>query len=220
MSRVSHEMRTPLNAVLGFAQLLRMQHETGQPVSSEYTGHILNAGQHLLALVDDVLGLQRAADGSLSLQISSVELDAFLTETIGLMEPAADDRAVQLTRSPPGGLSVRADPTRLRQIILNLGSNAIKYNSRGGSVFFDTRATDSGMVEISIRDRGIGMTGEQLQHLYEPFNRLGREALAVPGVGLGMVITRTLVDRMSGTMVVESEVDAGTCVTIGLPRAD
>ena len=113
----------------------------------------------------------------------------------------------------------RADATRLRQILLNVGSNAVKYNVHGGTVSFRVTAGRTGRVEISVRDSGIGMSDEQLGHLYEPFNRLGREALAVSGVGLGLVITRKLVARTAGTMTVQSQVGTGTTVTIDLPRA-
>ena len=214
LSRVSHEMRTPLNAVLGFAQLLHMQQAGGQPGTNPYAEHILNAGKHLLALVDDVLDLQRAMDGTLTLTLERVALDTHVPASIDLLAPMAAERGVELVRSVEPGLQVMVDAIRLRQVLLNLGSNAIKYNVQGGSVRIDARRMPFGRVRIVVEDTGIGMTAEQLAHLFEPFNRLGRERLRIPGVGLGLVITRELVQRMGGSIQATAGENGGTCFDI------
>lgn len=210
LSRVSHEMRTPLNAVLGFAQLLRM-HETGaQPGAAPYAEHILNAGRHLLTLVDDVLDLQRAMDGTLTISLERVALDGHVPDSMELLVPMATDRGVELSWTVEPGLHITADATRLRQVLLNLGSNAVKYNLQGGSVRVRAHRVSPARVRIVVEDTGIGMTSEQLAHLFEPFNRLGREQLRIPGVGLGLVITRELVQRMGGCIRASAGAPHGT----------
>ena len=212
LSRVSHEMRTPLNAVLGFSELLQIQHATGQPISSGYSKHILDAGKHLLALVDDVLDLQRVSDGMLKLSMDAVALDEVMPSVVGLLTPMAETRDVRLSCHVSAGLCIHADSTRVRQILLNLGSNAIKYNVHGGKVVFSATLNPDGRVTLIIEDSGIGMSPEQLAHLYEPFNRLGRESMKVQGVGLGLVITQKLVEQMGGTMQVISQAGSGSAV--------
>lgn len=217
LSRVSHEMRTPLNAVLGFSELLQIQHTTGQPISSGYSKHILDAGKHLLALVDDVLDLQRASDGMLKLSMDCVALDEVMPSVLGLLTPMAEARDVRMSCRVAAGLCIHADATRIRQILLNLGSNAVKYNVHGGSVVFSAALNPAGRVTLLVEDSGIGMSAEQLTHLYEPFNRLGRESLKVQGVGLGLVITHKLVEQMGGTMRVESQAGTGSAVHLEFP---
>lgn len=217
LSRMSHEMRTPLNAVLGFAQLLKAYQDGGRPVPTGYPEHILDAGRHLLALVDDVLDLQRAADGALRLQIEALPLDALVASTLDLLLPLSEPRGITVVREIEPGLVVRGDQTRVRQVLLNVGSNAVKYNAQGGTITVRASRVDTGGVRVSIRDTGIGMSQAQLEHLFEPFNRLGRESLRVPGVGLGLVISRNLMTAMEGRLVVTSSEGAGTLVTLEFP---
>lgn len=222
LSRVSHEMRTPLNAVLGFAQLLQVQEASGAPLSSQFAQHIVAAGKHLLALVDDVLDLQRLGDGSLRLLMGAVEIEAALAEAIAMLQPMADAAGVRLVMpplAPDRRLRLRADDMRLRQVLLNLGSNAVKYSVRGGVVAFSASLSAPDRVQVCIEDRGIGMSPEQRAHLFEPFNRLGREASTVQGVGLGLVITLKLVEQMGGSLAIDSQTGAGTRVTLDFPRA-
>ena len=217
LARISHEMRTPLNAVLGFAQLLKHHEISGTPPTPGYPDHILNAGRHLLALVDDVLDVQGVADGTLRLSLQPCRVDLMLHEVAGLLQPMAAPRDVRLQPEGLAPVVALADPTRLRQVLLNLGTNAVKYNVQGGSVRL-AASQQSGQVRVSVEDTGIGMTPEQLAHLFEPFNRLGRESTREDGVGLGLVIARRLAGLMQGTLRVESEAGVGTRATLELPE--
>lgn len=216
LSRVSHEMRTPLNAVLGFAQLLQMADAPAADKVEAYAGHIRNAGEHLLRLVNDLLDLQRTAQGGSRIELERVELAPLLEvvrQFLGLQ--AAAQEIVLHTRVAPE-LTARADPMRLKQVLLNLGSNAIKYNRAGGNVRFGAEATPDGRVRVTVQDDGIGMTAEQLTHLFEPFQRLGQEKTNVPGSGLGLAISRGLVLEMGGTLDVQSQPRGGTVVSLVL----
>jgi PAS domain S-box-containing protein len=223
LTRIGHEMRTPLNAVLGFAELLKLQQADGSAIGKEaavaFPDHILTAGKHLLALVEDVMDLQRATDGTLRLQPTRVALEQALPAAMQLLMPIAAARGVRVQQSVEAGLAVWVDETRLNQIMLNLGTNAIKYNVQGGTLVLAARRVATGRAQITVTDTGIGMSGEQLAHLFEPFNRLGREALRIPGVGLGLVITRQLVTQMGGTIVVACGPGGGTVVTLEFAEA-
>lgn len=220
LSRVSHEMRTPLNAVIGFAQLLELQQ--GQPAPEnigQYARHIHTAGKHLLGLVTDLLDLNRAAQGALRLESVPVPLAAAVDETLALLRGQAVLHGITLQTRVAADVRVLADPLRLRQVLLNIGSNAIKYNRRGGSVCFEAAEADDS-VALHIEDSGIGMTQEQLERLFQPFDRLGAERTQIPGTGLGLVISRGLVEQMEGSLAVQSVSRAGTTVIITLRRAD
>lgn len=219
LSRVSHEMRTPLNAVMGFAQLLELQQ--GRPGSADvgmYAKQIHTAGQHLLELVTDLLDLNRAAQGTLHLDTAPVLLSTAVEETLVLLRGQAAAHGIELDARVPA-IRVLADGRRFRQVLLNIGSNAIKYNRPGGVVRWDAAEAD-GRVILRIEDHGIGMTPEQLDRLFQPFDRLGAERTQIPGTGLGLVISRSLVEEMGGTLTVQSTSRSGTTVTISLPRAD
>jgi PAS domain S-box-containing protein len=220
LSRMSHELRTPLNAVLGFSQLLceDAPAELGSARVAQLE-HIHRAGQHLRALIDDVLDVSRIEAGRLQIQPRPVSLHALLDEALGLTEPLAERHAVTLVASYRNAHTdwAQADPIRLRQVLLNLLSNAVKYNRAGGSVTVTARS-EGAMALIDIIDTGLGMTGEQLAHLYEPFNRLGREAGGIEGTGIGLALSRQLVRLMLGQIVVDSEAGRGTRVRLALPR--
>jgi len=189
LSRMSHELRTPLNAVIGFAQLLRM--DTQRPMDEEQHRRVAlieEAGAHLQAVINDVLDLSRIEVGSLPLSIESLNLRALGDEALNMVEEMAHSAAIKLL--PPeiaGDLYVRGDRVRLRQVLVNLLSNAIKYNRQGGTVQLKARAQGSEVL-MEVSDNGIGMSEEQQQHLFEPFNRLGVESSGVDGTGIGLVI--------------------------------
>jgi PAS domain S-box-containing protein len=216
LSRVSHEMRTPLNAVLGFAQLLRLlPQDPSHAQASEYLGHIEAAGRHLLAMVDDLLVLQRAHEGQLHMELASVPLALCVRHALSLLMPLAQAQQVRLVDEVPPQLLVRADDTRLHQILSNLTSNAIKYNRPGGERRVSARS-EQGRVHIDFADNGIGMTAEQLQQVFQPFARAGRERSAIPGTGLGLVISRRLAEAMEGSLEIAARPGGGTVATLEL----
>lgn len=219
LSRASHEMRTPLNAVIGFAQLIEHQQELDRARTGTYAHHIREAGEHLLMLVTDLLDLNRAAQGRMKMSPQPLKLADAVGEALHLLETLAQSHGIELDAAIPGELTVLADPLRLRQVLLNLGSNAIKYNRQGGRVGLRAEAAGPQGVRLLIEDTGIGMTAEQLDRLFQPFERLGQERTKIPGVGLGLVITRGLVVEMGGALNVTSEPRAGTTIRIELPAA-
>lgn len=217
LSRVSHEMRTPLNAVMGFAQLLELRGRSPDPdLVAKYARRIHNAGAHLLALVTDLLDLNQVAQGALKLQLTAVSLSATVHEALDLLRGQAEAHGIAIEAQVPVSTQVQADAQRLRQVLLNVGSNAIKYNRKGGKVWFEASAATDGVVTVRVRDQGIGMTPEQLQRLFQPFERLGAELTSVPGTGLGLMIARGLVVDMGGSLKVESRPREGTTVSIAL----
>jgi signal transduction histidine kinase len=221
LARISHELRTPLGAVLGFAQLLEFDAAPPlSPLQRSRVGHIYQAGQHLLALIDDTLDLSKLEVGQLRLRLAPTELATVLDSAMDLSSHEAQRQRVALQRDYVGEAlpHVLTDEQRLRQVLLNLISNAIKYRREGGRVSVQAQPVPAG-VRIEIRDDGIGMSAEQLSHLFEPFNRLGREASAVDGTGLGLALSQQLMQLMGGDIAVHSEAGLGTQVVLRLPLA-
>ena len=219
LSRVSHEMRTPLNAVIGFAQLLQIQPGLTADKIDTFARHIRIAGEHLLVLVTDLLDLDRSAHGKLQLALGPLELEAVVEEASQLLDGLAAAHAIGFDVQVPPGLVVVADRTRLRQVLLNLGSNAVKYNRAGGTVRIRAAVLGTGRIELRIEDTGIGMTPDQQQRLFRPFERLGREFTSIPGTGIGLVIAHNLVAEMGGELRVTSAAGEGTVVTVELASA-
>lgn len=217
LSRMSHELRTPLNAIIGFAQLLAMSDLTAN--DHESAEHILKAGRHLLSLINDVLDLSGIESGRLSLSLEAVNLAEVLTETVQLLNPSAAARAISLTFSQARDVFVHADRQRLKQVLLNLGSNAIKYNREGGRVSFVV-SESAGTVEIAVIDDGPGITPELQQRLFTPFDRLGADASSIEGTGLGLALSRSLAEAMGATIRVESELGFGSNFSIRLDEAE
>lgn len=205
LSRISHELRTPLNALLGFAQLLRL--DTAQPLGArqaENVRHIEQAGWHLLNMINDVLDLSRIEAGSVRIEWHDIDLQPVLEDCRRLLQAHFANHGVSLSVSvSPRARYVRGDPTRVRQVFTNLLDNAAKYSRPGGRVFVDTRRDETGSVVVSVRDEGLGMSRDQRTHLFEPFNRLGREH-GTAGTGIGLVITRHLTEMMGGAISVDS----------------
>ncbi len=218
LSRMSHEMRTPLNAVLGFGQLLAQRGTVDQALLQRYTGHILHAGRHLLSLVDDVLDLQQVEEGRLQLAPEPIALGEAVAAALALLGPRAQARGLHTELDVDAALVVSADAKRLDQVLLNILSNAVKYNRDGGSLRCSATAA-AGTVALRIEDSGRGLAAEQLARLFQPFERLGFETSEIEGTGLGLIIARRLMQEMGGHLALDSEPGVGTCVTLTLPRA-
>ncbi len=216
LSRVSHELRTPLNAVLGFTQLMQSEASLAESQKARLS-LIRSAGEHLLVLINDILDLTGLDTGEMKLDPQPVALADLVRETLPLVEPLAAQHQVTLHCGSLDGV-VRADRTRLRQVLINLLTNGIKYNRPQGSVTVDVRMAGR-QLTIEVSDTGRGLAPDQLAHLFEPFNRLGAESESVEGSGIGLVIVKALVERMGGQVSVESEPARGTCFGVTLPAA-
>jgi signal transduction histidine kinase len=217
ISQMSHELRTPLNAILGFAQLLEAD-STGH--SREFAGHIVTAGRHLHGLIDEVLDYARVAAGEIGLSLQPVDLAGMLDEAVTLIRPLAAERNVSVTADLATAVQVAvvADRQRLSQVLLNLLSNAVKYNAPSGVVTVSCTPQHS-RIRIEIADTGPGLSPEQLANMFVPFNRLGAERGGVEGTGLGLVITKRLVEAMGATIGFDSTPGVGTTAWISWPTA-
>ena len=219
LSRMSHELRTPLNAVLGFAQLLEMESVGAEQRDS--VNHILKAGRHLLGLINEVLDISRIEAGRLRLSLEPVPVAETLQAAVDLVRPLAAERGIELrAEGPDDRQHVLADRQRLQQVLLNLLSNAVKYNRDGGAVRVTCGGTPEHRLRITVADSGRGMTPEQMAHLFTPFERLGAEASVVEGTGLGLTLSKHLVEAMGGAMQVESQVGVGSAFSLELPVAE
>ena len=219
LSRVSHELRTPLNAVIGFSDLIRT--DPREPLTATQMGRldrVVDGGQYLLRLVNDLLDVARLEVGEMSIALSSVRLAPVLRNAVDLLETARAARGITIAMDePPPQLFVVADAVRLKQVLVNILSNAIKYNRSGGTVFIGFSLTPTQAV-LTVRDQGAGMTTQQQRDLFIPFRRLGDEPNATEGAGLGLVISRHLAERQGGSLDVASVPGQGTTVTIRLNR--
>jgi signal transduction histidine kinase/ActR/RegA family two-component response regulator len=220
LSSMSHELRTPLNAILGFAQILGSD---ALPASDEqkreFAGHIVKAGNHLLTLINEILDLAKVESGTVALSMEPVGVDDVVLECRAMIEPLAAARGIRAVFPEPCGRMVRADRTRLKQVLLNLLSNAVKYNREGGVVALACVPGGPGRIRLSVQDTGVGLSHEQLGHLFEPFNRLGQENGAQEGTGIGLVLTRRLVEMMGGEIAVQSSAGVGSVFSIELDAA-
>ena len=220
LSSMSHELRTPLNAILGFAQILTSDTMPATPEQKkEFAGHIHKSGRHLLALINEILDLAKVESGIVALSPGPVDLAGMLEECRAMVEPLAARRGVRLQFTDSCGLVAQADRTRVKQVLLNLLSNAVKYNREGGAVTLECGRGAPGMVRVSVQDTGAGLSPQQLDNLFQPFNRLGQEAGAEEGSGIGLVLTRRLVELMGGAVGVSSEAGVGSVFWFELPRA-
>jgi signal transduction histidine kinase len=227
LSRISHELRTPLNAVLGFAQLLGTDPAlAGMPVQREQVRMIHEAGDHLLAMIGDLLDLSLAEASHLPIHLKNVSLAPLFESCAAWCRPQATGAGVRVDSEDPdagvplarGSAAVRADPTRLRQVLTNLLSNAIKYNRHGGRVTLRARAVGEEW-HIEVEDTGHGISAGDRARLFQPFNRLGRESSGIAGAGLGLALSQSLTQLMGGRITAESVPGVGSTFRVELPAA-
>jgi PAS domain S-box-containing protein len=218
LSRMSHELRTPLNAILGFAQLLEMDEPRQEQDSLQ---HILSAAQHLLALINEVLDIAAIEAGRLSLSLEPVAVAEVMAEAASLVRPLAGERDILLVDPPQASSDhIVADRQRLKQVLLNLLSNAVKYNRQGGRVELACVPVAAERLRITVTDTGPGIAQDRLDRLFVPFERLGRERTSVEGTGLGLALSKRLVEAMGGTLEVSSEVGRGSAFSVVLPLGE
>lgn len=217
LSRMSHELRTPLNAILGFGQL--MQRDKGQPLSTSQQARlqqILQGGEHLLTLINEVLDLARIETGTLQVSPQAVDADGLVDDCLRLVEPVARTQPVRLHGREGLAGPMRADPTRLRQVLLNLLANAIKFNAPQGDVRVRC-SRQGGAGRIEVIDTGPGLDDAQQQRLFRAFERLGADRQAIEGTGIGLALSRSLVEAMGGRIGVHSAPGQGSCFWVELP---
>ena len=221
VSRMSHELRTPLNAMLGFAQLLSLDRKP--PLAEHqraWAAQIQQAGWHLLHMINDTLDLSRIESGMLKLEPAALEVAPLVSATLAMVEPAAEKRGLRIDRKlDRRARVVMGDETRIKQILTNLLSNAVKYNVDGGSITLRARVAEGDVIEIAVTDTGLGMSRAQMDELFQPYNRLGRERSAVEGTGIGLVISRRLAELMGGSLRAQSVAGEGSTFILTLPRA-
>ncbi len=218
LSRMSHELRTPLNAIIGFTQLLEM--ETLTPSQTESVSHIARGGEHLLALINQVLDIARIDTGRMTLTIEPVEIGMALRDAAELIQPLADRLGVTIAidLAERANLCVSADRQRLQQVFMNLLSNAVKFNRERGSVTVTAEPADD-RLRVKITDTGIGIAPEKLSRLFVPFERLGAEQTQIDGTGIGLALAQRIVGSHQGQLSVESVVGEGSTFTVELPCA-
>jgi PAS domain S-box-containing protein len=218
LSKASHELRTPLNAILGFSELMRSDPGTA-PRHREWLAAMHASGEHLLTLVDDILDLSSAQSGKVALRIEPVPLAELVRECRTMLQGAADAMALRWDVAVGAALCVGADRRRLKQVISNLMSNAVKYNRQGGVIGVHAEQR-SGRIEFRVSDTGRGLSAEQLARLFNPFERLGAQYSVVPGTGLGLVLSRQLVEAMGGEIRADSRPGEGSAFTVSLRAGD
>jgi signal transduction histidine kinase/ActR/RegA family two-component response regulator len=219
LASMSHELRTPLNAILGFAQLMESDSPARTPSDKRSVGQILKAGWYLLELINEILDLALIESGKATVSREPISLAVVMLECQAMLEAEAKHRGLGMT-FPRIDIPyvVKADRTRLKQILVNFLTNAIKYNKPGGTVSVECAPSPPDSIRISVRDTGEGMTAEQLARLFEPFNRLGKEGGVVEGTGIGLVVSKRLIELLGGTIGVESVVGVGSVFWIEMKQ--
>jgi PAS domain S-box-containing protein len=220
LANMSHELRTPLNAILGFSEILESElfGPLGDPRYAEFAQDINRSGKHLLAIICDILDLAKVEAGQLEINDSEVDVVTLLQSCERLIAPVARSREISLTVNlPPETVVVRADETRLKQILLNLLSNAVKFTPPGNAVVLSGQRIMDGIV-LRVSDTGIGMSAENIEEAMQPFHQIDNSlSRRYEGTGLGLPLTQSLVDSHGGAMKIESVVGEGTTVTVTLP---
>ena len=218
LSSMSHELRTPLNAVLGFSQLLALEPLTAEQHDS--VRHIVKAGQHLLDLINEILDISRITSGRMSLSPEAVSVTEVINEAVAMVAPLAASRGVRLKAEDANGLHVLVDRQRIKQVLLNLLSNAIKYNYPDGDVAVTWEKGGTGRLLVKVSDTGAGIPETMMHRLFKPFDRLGAEAGQIEGTGLGLALSKGLVEAMGGVLTAESTVGKGSAFTVELPLTE
>lgn len=222
LSSISHEIRTPLNAILGFAQLLEMESSNNLAKGQEnYLKYITQSADHLLSLFNEVLDLSQIESGQFKLNMESVSAQCCFEECVAMAEPLAKKKGVSigLISSMPEETAILADRVRVKQALANLLTNAVKYNKKGGSVTGEIQTNKEGILRFIVSDTGVGIPEGSREQLFEPFNRLGREACTIEGAGIGLAVTKTVIEAMNGTIGFSSELGVGSRFWIDLPFA-
>ena len=211
LSSMSHELRTPLNAILGFSQLIEMN--TREEITKINSQEIVAGGNHLLQLINELLDLSKIESGNVDLLIESHSFSEIFNDTMSLIKPIADKHSIQICNkvSPSSVININVDETRYKQVLINVLSNAIKYNSENGKVTIDYSLDDKKMFCFSVTDSGKGLTAEQQIKIFLPFDRAGAESSEIEGTGLGLAISKNLIEKMGGKITVESEIGTGSC---------
>ncbi len=220
LANMSHELRTPLNSIVGFAQMLEYNpREPLSPSQGKCVDRILKGGQHLLSLISDILDLAKIEAGRVELSIENVGLKGLVDESLTFIQPLAERRGIVVKVSSCPEISVLVDYTRIKQVLLNLLSNGIKYNRPGGRVEIACERHDDRFVSISVSDTGIGVSESNQKELFKPFSRLGQEGSNIEGTGIGLTITKRLVEMMGGSIGFRSVVGEGTIFRVLIPSS-
>lgn len=217
VSRMSHELRTPLNAVLGYSQLLQMDELT--PTHAEAVAHILSGGRHLLGLINEILDISAIESGRLELNPETIDVELLVTAVVAMVRPQADAASISVVSKVQSGWVATADAQRTRQVLLNLLTNAVKYNRPAGKVSITCDTAPDGQIQLSVSDTGIGIAEERIELAFAPFERLDAQQTEVEGTGIGLWLSRRLADAMGGSLTCTSAVGAGTTFTLSLPSA-
>jgi signal transduction histidine kinase len=221
LARMSHELRTPLNAIIGFSEVMLMGGKASNPArNEEYVRYIHNSGNHLLALISDILDISRIEAGRLELDLRPLDLAAVLGECTDMIRPDAERTALQIEVQLPASLpKIHADKLKMKQVFINLLSNAVKFSRPGGAVVVSVTLQAEERCWIAVRDRGIGIPPEDMDKVTRPFMRGTRSATTQhDGTGLGLAIAKAIVELHDGQLVIDSELGVGTTVTVRLPR--
>ena len=221
LANMSHELRTPLNSIVGFAQMLEYNpKELLSSSQQKCVNRILKGAQHLLTLINDILDFSKIEAGRVELSIENVDLSSLLEDTKTFIQPLAERRSIKVNISSCFGIFIRVDYTRMKQILLNLLSNGIKYNRPCGSVEIICESRDDGLVAISVTDTGIGISDINQKELFKPFTRLGQECSNIEGTGIGLTITKQLVEMMGGSIDFQSVAGEGSTFTVMMPSSN
>ena len=217
LTSMSHELRTPLNSILGFSQILKITEK--DDVKKNNIQEIINAGNHLLELINDILNLSKIESGNVDISIDNYCFNNILNSALSMIMPVAERHSIQIDNkvSSLPDININVDEVRFKQALLNILSNAVKYNSKNGKVIIDISPNDKTMLNLSILDSGKGLTAEQQIKIFKPFERAGAENSDIEGTGLGLAISKELIEKMGGSIGVESEVGKGSRFWIQIP---